>query len=455
MNNLMKKINKNKLLNIKKYDSKKIIVSIVLIGLILRISYILYTPIKVRQHDVIGEYENFAYITEIYKTGKLPNSNTWQFYQQPLHHIISTIWLKVNNLFGIGIEQSAEGIQILTAIYSSLIMIITYAILKEMKIKDKFIIMVMLIIAVHPTFIILSGSINNDILMTMFIFLDLLYLLKWNKNPDIKHTILLAFFTALTALSKISGTMIAVPIIYVFLSKFIEEYKSEKNHAKIIKNYIGKFSLFGIIALGLGLSYSVRNMILFGQDLFYVPDPSIKALYFGDKSILEILQSFLVELRETFCHPNGDCNPFAYIIKSSLFGEYYAKGLNLFLPTLMIFLNIFLIALSLIGLIRIIKNKSMDKKEKKTVNIFITFYFAEMFMYFYGVITKPYACTMDFRYIVPTILTGMIFIIYDIINYEKENKKDSNKIYPIVMFIVILFAIISAIFELNYLNLLR
>lgn len=440
--------------SIKKYDSKKIIISIVLIGLILRTAYVLYTPINVRQHDIEGEFGNLSYIHTIYETGELPDSNSWQFYQQPLHHIISAIWLKANTALGIDMQKSIEGIQFLTAIYSSLIMIITYAILKEMNIKNKFIIMIMLIIAVHPTFIILSGSINNDILMVMFIFLDLLYLLKWNKNSNIKNTILLAIFTALTALSKISGTIIAVPIIYVFLRKFIEDYKSENNHSKIIKSYIGKFSLFGVIALGLGLSYSIRNMILFGQSIFYVPEPP-STLYFGDRDIFEILKAFLYEIRETFADAFKDINPFAFIIKSSLFGEYSTNKISILIPMLMIFLNIFLIIISLVDMVKSLNNKKMNKTEKKTLKIFVIFYLAEMFMYFFSVITKPYGCTMDFRYIVPTIFTGMIFIAYGLMNYEREDKKESNKIYPIIMSIIVLFAILSIVFEINYLNIVK
>ena len=45
------------------------------------------------------ETGHLAYIETIYQTGKLPTSNSWQFYQQPLHHIIAAGWLKINEFF--------------------------------------------------------------------------------------------------------------------------------------------------------------------------------------------------------------------------------------------------------------------------------------------------------------------------------------------------------------------
>ncbi|WP_294378395.1 hypothetical protein [uncultured Clostridium sp.] len=158
----------NKILE--KINYKKIILAISIIGIILRIIYITYTPITKRQHDMEKGSGHLAYIETIYKTGKLPENNEWQFYQQPLHHVISAGWIKIAEIFGASLEVAEEGIQILTAIYSCVIIVISYFILKELGINDKLKLLVMTIIAVHPTFIILSGSINNDILTIMLTF---------------------------------------------------------------------------------------------------------------------------------------------------------------------------------------------------------------------------------------------------------------------------------------------
>lgn len=424
----------------KKIDYKKIILSIIIIGIILRTTYILYTPITQRQHDMEPEVGHLAYIETIYQTGKLPQTNNWQFYQQPLHHIISAGWLHINEFFGIDLATAEEGIQILTAIYSSIIMLITYCILKELNIKDNLKIIIMIIIATHPTFIILSGSINNDILLVMLTFLGLLYLIKWYKNSGIKNTVILAIITALIALTKISGTIIAVPIMYIFIEKFFEDYFKEKDN-KVIKKYIFKFAIFAIISMGVGLSYSIRNMFLFGQGIFAVPKAGV-ALYCGDRNLLDRLNIFSYEWKNIFCNPLEDCNIIAYLIKSSLFGEYSMSNIHgKIIATIMLIINIAIIIISIISLIKI-----LSKKEKKVIlNIFIIFYITEIIMYLYSNLSMPYGCTMDFRYIVPTIVLGSIFIVH--------NMNEKSKIYNrIVKSTIIIFSILSVIFELTYMT---
>lgn len=428
----------------KNLNLTKIIISIIGIGIILRTTYIVYTPIQERQHDMEKDVGHVAYIETIYNTGKLPEHNKWQFYQQPLHHIISAIWLKSNTMCGIDLNEAKEGIQFLTAIYSSLIMIITYCILKEMNIENKFKILVMTIIAFHPTFILLSGSINNDILMIMFTFLSLLYLIKWNKNPNIKNTIILALSVALGALSKISSTIIAIPIIYIFINRFINDYSKENNHSKTIKNYAKKFIIFGLISLGIGLVFSMRNMMKFGQSIFYVPDPSM-AVYRGYKKWFDRLNIFSKEWLRVFCHPYRDCNILAYVIKSSLFGEFNADNLQSFnLENMLLMCNIILIIFSLIATLKII---IIRKEKDENTKMFIIFWITEIAMFTYGNISKPYACTMDFRYIVPTILNGMIFIAKDLNNSKKIN-------YKITLSLIITFAILSIAFVLTDMSLL-
>ena len=67
-------------------------------------------------------------------------------------------------------------------------------------------------------------------------------------------------------------------------------------------------------------------------------------------------------------------------------------------------------------------------------------------MFIYSNITMPYGCTMDFRYIVPTIMFGMIFIVYGI----KDTKYERN-----VSRLIYVFAIMSVIFELTYMQYLN
>lgn len=418
---------------IEKLDYKKIILAVIILGIALRIAYIAYTPIDKRQHDMEKDVGHLAYIETIYETGKLPEHNKWQFYQQPLHHIISAGWLKINEKLGVSLQTAEEGLQILTAIYSSAIIVISYFILKELNIDDKLKLLIITMIAVHPTFIILSGSINNDILMIMLTFLAILYLIKWYKNSSMKNTVILAITTGLIALSKISGTIIAVPILYIFIDKFWKNY-FEKKDKTVIKSYILKFLIFGVIALGLGLSYSIRNLVKFHQSIFYVPRAG-DAVFCGDRSLLDRFNLFSKEWLEVFAYPIDDCNIWAYLVKSSLFGEYHLENINA-ISVCMLILNVIIIIISLICLIKLIakKGKSME------IKMVIVFYFTQIFMFLSSNISMPYACTMDFRYIVPTCFFGMIFIAEGIKGTKCEN---------VVSSVIYLFEILAVVFEVT------
>lgn len=430
----------------KSVNYKKIISGIVLIGLILRTVYICYSTINDRQHDVGGFDGHLGYIEQIYDTGELPKTNSYQLYHAPLHHIISAFWLKINDGLGIEMIEAKEGIQFLTAIYSSLMMILAYCILKEMDIKDIYKLPVMCIMAVHPTFIILAGSINNDMLVNLCVMFILLYLIKWYKNANFKNISLLAFFTALCALSKISGTIVAIPIIFIFFRKLYEEIKKRKKYKDVIKKYIAQFIVFGVIALGLGLSYAIRNMILFDQSIFFVHQAP-EWLYCGDETVAERFGFFSKEFLKVYCDPFSDSNVWAYLIKSSLFGEFKMDdGGSVLLQAAIIIFNIILIVLSLFSLINFKKDDATKKGQLAVITkMFVIYYFAQIGIYVYGNIKMPYGCTMDFRYVVPTIFIGMIFIAQSLERGYKTNLKDIYKVVSI-------FSVLTIVLELTCLN---
>ena len=80
--------------------------------------------------------------------------------------------------------------------------------------------------------------------------------------------------------------------------------------------------VFGIIALPLGLLYSVRNYVMFGQSLNYVLPIGVDSwLYRGDHTIAE--RYFLVPLADFFKSPyvdlQVDYNAPAYLYQISIF----------------------------------------------------------------------------------------------------------------------------------------
>ena len=424
-----------------KINYKNIILIIMIVGILTRAMYIIYTPITERQHDVysINDQGHLGYIYTICQTGKLPETNSIQFYHPPLFHSIAAGWLKVNDIFSVSLDKSIEGIQIITAIFSSLIMLVAYRIVEEIEIKNIYKIFIIAVMAFHPTFIILAGSINNDILMILLSFYIILYLIKWNDNPNIKITIILAVITGCSVMTKISEAIMAVPIMYTFIKKIIEIHRTENNKILLL---FGKFMLFGIISLPLGLWHPIRNLILFNQPLGGVLLPG-DGLYVGQYSTVQrfLSISFKELFGQVYCVIPDNHNVFAYIVKCSILGEFtYNNNINIYV-TFLKFVNLLIIlAIVLCTFILIGKYKRKDKNSFIIMILLITF-FTNMISYYNFNVQYPYICTMDFRYIVPTIFTGIVTVCMVLNEYIKNNIIKEIIEYTITLFCVLSFVL--------------
>ena len=385
------------------------ILIVMLFGVALRAFYVAATPYWCRQHDVYFSYEHLDYIRHIFAYGSLPDSNTWQFYHPPLHHLICAAFWYLSNGAGYGATMVFEGFQCLTAFYSVMTMLACYKMTQELKMKDGSVLAVMTIIAFNPTLVIMSGSINNDTLMLLFCSVFMLYLLKWYKDPGVKNTLVLALSIALGMLTKFSASEMAIPAVFVFLVKSVKTLK-EKNGGRTAR-LIGRFALFAAVSIPLGLSYTVRNHVLFGQEPGYVVDleGSASRMYTGNYGIFERFLSlpFKNLFDGAFCSVDYPCdyNLPVYIIKSSSFSEYkfdsYLSGISIAIVAV----NAVLIALSLAATVYVLLR---DRRRVPFLMIGIV-WASQLAFFVYFNVKYPYTCTMDFRYIVPALFAGAMF----------------------------------------------
>ena len=424
-----------------KINYKDIVLIIMILGILIRAMYIIYTPITERQHDVysINDQGHLGYIYTIYQTGKLPDTNSIQFYHPPLFHLIAAGWLKVNDVFNVGLDRSIEGIQIITAIFSSLIMFVAYRIVEKIEIRNIYKILIMTVMAFHPTFIILAGSINNDVLMILLSFYIILYLIKWNDDSNIKNTIILAIITGCAVMTKVSGAIMAVPIIYTFIKRIFEVYKVEK---KNLLRLFGKFLLFGVISLPLGLWHPIRNLIMFNQKIGWVLLPA-EGLYVGQYSVFErfLSISFKELFGYTYCAIPGDHNIFSYIVKTSILGEFtYNNGIGVYVALFKI-INLIIISITIICIFILLKKINKNNNNSFITEILLITFFMDIASYYHFNIKYPYLCTMDFRYIVPTIFTGIVTICMVLDEFVKN-----DIIKELIEYIIILFCILSFAF---------
>lgn len=400
-----------------KFNHELFIFFVIMAGIILRLIYIHYTPYYIRQND---SYEigvnggHLYYIEYLYNNLKIPDFNpttVWQFYHPPLHHILSALWLKLNVFFGVNYIFAVENLQYLTALYSSLCMIVIYQIFLELTINKKAIHWIMPIIATHPQFILLSGNINNDILSILFIFLSILYLLKWCKHSNIKNTLLLSLFFSLGCLSKFSCILISPVIGFVFLYKLIKERK--QSFIKLAKQFL----LFGTISIPLSLSWSIYLFFKWKLEFGYIPNAADNTLILKQNFINRIFIDELSHLSNPFLVWNGsnkEYNIFTIMNKTSMFGETILTN-NSLIKTLCLILMYINIVLMIFGLTKLILtiNKSSFNQILLLI-IYLTF----MLSYISFCFKYPNISTPNFRYIVPTLLP-LLYGVSRLINDSK------------------------------------
>lgn len=409
----------------KKDKYKIILILIFLIAILTRVVFINKTDIATFQFDVgiqkdygvpidyEGLYENFDkdynegrhinYIMQLYTNGRLPNKIIGQFYHPPLHHFIMAMNLKVMDIFTDSASFKFESMQFITLIYSVIILIILYKILEELNLSNKNKILPMLMFACYPLYIYLSGTINNDELVTMFSLICLLYLMKWKKEQSIKNTIIIASTIGLGLMTKSSMYVMIIPAVYVYFKVLAEYVSTDKKPGKLLLELL----IFTAIASVLGFWFQIRSYMN-GLETLGIIEP-YDYLSIANKSVVE-----------RFCFVNpfqmSDVNIWNNLMHTSI--NFGILSVNSVYMTIMIVLLITLIIDVLYYLF-----KDFEKDKILMVTFFVWWAF-----YFLLNIQMPYTCSMHSRYmLVPISIATMIL--------AKGLENEKNKIIKVQTYI--------------------
>lgn len=403
---------------------------ILTVGTLIKIFYVLYTAIWTRQHDVIdfGVGEGHAgYIEYIYYNNALPAGDPrekWAFFQPPLHHIISAIWMKVCNKFGLAYRQLQENIQGLTLFYSAGTVFLSYFICKELGLKERGQKAALLLISFHPVFILMSGSINNDALSLFLMIFALYILILWYKRPTCGYILLLALSLGLSMFSKLSGGLLAPAAAFLFLCKLVKE---KEKRGSLFLQYV----LFGLIVFPLGIGWELRNMKHFGMPFNYIPPV-------GEQLVKTDLFSRLLDLRLHSVYPaminNGDSydeyNVFLAMLKTSLFDDSNFGLKSGLLTPIAVLLFASAVILSLICLYATIvtgkravkefvkrhqpeEGEEADNRPETAPELTLmlaVFYLTMLIAYFSFALGSPNYSAESFRYISPAIIVQAVFL---------------------------------------------
>ena len=400
-------------------ETKHIAGIIILLGFALRLTYILYTTVYERQHDngTLGQVGgHLGYISAFWNDPfSLPKENAreiYQYYHPPLHHFTVGIFLNILKLFGYSdINEVGECIQYVTLFYSSACMVLTYKLLRVFNISKIPLLLGLSVIAFHPTFLILAGSVNNDMLSVVLMLAAVLNTVYYYKKNTYANIIKVALCVGLAMLSKMSGWMVAPAIAAVFIAVMI---KQKNKRLDIVKQWV----VFGVICVPLGLVWSIRCLIRYDMPLGYVMkfDKSI-AMYLGDKyTFLQRLTDFSPFQFESVYDQYGwyhcpyyEYNPTIALFKTSMFDEaQYSAPLDFWAASLF-WINVVLALVAVAAMVYVlISRKSIIDNIMKV--FFLLLYAVPVISYYIFCDSYPFTCTMNIRYVVMSIFTGAFFL---------------------------------------------
>lgn len=380
-------------LKIKKVlNTRHLIAAVMLLAIAVRVYYILATPWNHRQHDVfVFETQGHAgYIYTMMKTGKLPETNIGLFYHPPLHPYIMSV---AGNFLSKAInttEQVFETLQLLPAYYSLMCGYVFLKMLGVFKIRQSTKLLFFTAFVLHPSLIIFSGSINNDILCLLLTMCAVLYLMRFWERQSFKNAVLMGLFLGLAMMTKVSAVTIAPVIAVIFIIRLIKPTEDRTRKSVLVNELC-----FGAVSIPLGMWYPVRNLIKFDQPFGYVmPIGKDHALYCGDKSFFN--RYIALPLRQLFenpyCMPEDDYNIPIYTIKCSVFGEY-SFAFSKWTAILLLVLNCLAIAFCIAAAVYTLRKKNPHGVILISVSIISVLFFGWFNLQY------PNGCSMDFRYI--------------------------------------------------------
>ena len=396
----------------------KIISKLILaVGIFLRtIACIQATP-RENQHDVIYNCSHLDYAKYIYINGKLPNSNYREYAQPPINAFLQATFMKTISLLSNarrGYVALYTYCKWLTLIYSIITLILIYKIIKEFKLEKPYENIIFAIMAFYPGLITMTTQYSNDCISYMFFYLSLYLGIKWCKNKKLSTIILLALSIGIGMLTKISVGLIAFILGPMMLIIFISSLtKKDKMLSENIKpNITVQILIFALIVFPLGLSYSIRNFILFGQgfgEIFDVTKGSVLDLSLKNYTLVERylsipLHRFYDNVNYIF-HDWIEYNIWVDLIKTSTFDEFHYRT-RPYYPFLVVIyiINILFWLLSIIAIIynvitTITKKIYYDKNVKELRNISFILFALAITAYLGFNIKYPRSCNSNYRYI--------------------------------------------------------
>ena len=437
-----------------KLGRESLIVLIFAMGFVLKIGYTLYSSILSRQNDLAvfeeGVYNYFhsGYILYIRDHFALPAGDVTkmgEFYHPPFHHFVCAVFLKIYELFLPKGTHNYEALQALSLLWSQFAVIMIYKNAKLLGISEESSPIAALIISAFPTFTILAGSLNNDVLSALFFFTAFYFGLKWFKEGKWKNMIFSALATGFGMMTKLSIGLIAFPLGFLFIVKLVKDLKGKKEGGKTFLNLV----VFGLISAPLGLWFQIRNYLMYKTPLTYI---LVSDNYYQDVSRFTPFQrlfdfyGFPIEDYYINLGSDGeqDYNIFITEVKTLLFGEdNYRDDFTMSMAgyALLITLLIMILITAAGFVVTALKARKSGYMWEHLSMIVLAL--TQIYSIISFALKLPHICSMNFRFSTPLVLCSVLFYtkICDI-KLKGANKDLVTKITRALAVAFMVFAIV-------------
>lgn len=403
----------------------------IVFGVFLRFAMFSALPYTQFANDVEGHLAYIQYITD---NLAIPAADEcWTCYHPPVYYTVAAPSLIASSLLGFA---SSAGVQLFSLALSILVLICGLAFLKSL-VDGKSLVVAAALWTVWPTLLLVAPRIGND---QMFIALHVLCLLsgfnyiRYRKGSSLVFAVVCA---ALAIWTKSTGFISLALVILMAVAGYLKNRSPEK--ITPTKPEITSWILLLLIFVGLAFEkimgegglVSNANSLHSGLK---VGNEAGNYLYFD-------LKSFLME-PYTSAWANGLGREYFlnYAFKSSLFGEFKLVETALG-KTLASFISV-----SFLGLIVF----AIRGWWKTKLDVYHWILFIQGILFFaalgYLRYKYPYACSNDFRYIMPALLSFVPYVGLGVYQEEYSCKWKVLGVMAVIVFVVSSVLLMGCVF---------
>lgn len=415
---------------------KRIIHTILFVGIVIRLYYIMATA----QEQYTGQV--YEIIQTMNKEMTLPDV------AQPLYYIIASALSSLAGMISFTASSPMEIVRLVNEYFGVVCVIIIHYILCELEANDTAIYLGASIIALHPGLIIAGGELSTTMLLVMMLMFTMLYLSRWNNFTDGYNFVLMSICFGLAAMTDLRAFMF-VPVVFVLAIINIVRVFKRKQAINMISNVIQTVAGLAVWVV-LSFIYPIRNSMESKSTglMEFAGDISANSANSGIGG--KIFSFSLDELLLVFTDPK-DKNAWAYLIKSSMFGssEKSLLDINIMRIFILISFAVFVIMLAM-GITSMFAK--IDAKKKVNVWTMLALCLCTAGYYILLNIGRPVVESMAFGNIAVILPIGVAMMASGmaVLNKKKKLNFIAGILYMLIVAVGYIFCVCSVAYNVIF-----